>query len=88
MLESWRELDGHGPRWERKVSALVSRLSFPVNRDINHVIFRRYWEDSSISESIAKIETELDNNPGRGRIERLTHDEFRYLGLHRSPSNK
>lgn len=49
---------------------------------------RRYWEDSESQQVFPKISTELDNKPGRGRIERLTHDAFRYAQLTVSTSNE
>ncbi|OJA12246.1 hypothetical protein AZE42_04083 [Rhizopogon vesiculosus] len=39
---------------------------------------RRYWEDSLADQVLPRVEGELDNSPGTGRIERLTHDDFRY----------
>ncbi|KAJ7482383.1 Alpha/Beta hydrolase protein [Mycena galericulata] len=47
----------------------------------------RYWEDANCTTVIPPIETELKNAPG-GRIERLTHDSFRYENVHISESNK
>jgi hypothetical protein len=36
---------------------------------------RRYWEDSLSEEVIKPVEGELNNHPGTGRIERVTHDD-------------
>ncbi|KAF8191512.1 Alpha/Beta hydrolase protein [Mycena galopus ATCC 62051] len=47
----------------------------------------RYWEDSQCSTVLPPIESELKNEPG-GRIERLTHDNFRYAQVVVSHSNK
>ncbi|KAH7925324.1 alpha/beta-hydrolase [Leucogyrophana mollusca] len=37
---------------------------------------------------LPSVDGELDNFPGKGRIERLTHDDFRYQNIVVSPSNK
>ncbi|EJU04123.1 alpha/beta-hydrolase [Dacryopinax primogenitus] len=37
----------------------------------------RYWEDNFLDGKLEKIETEIDNAPGRGRVEWLTNDEFK-----------
>ncbi|KAJ7253405.1 Alpha/Beta hydrolase protein [Mycena haematopus] len=47
----------------------------------------RYWEDSQSTTVLPLIESELKNEPG-GRIERLTHDSFRYSNVVISDSNK
>ncbi|KAJ7639240.1 Alpha/Beta hydrolase protein [Roridomyces roridus] len=47
----------------------------------------RYWEDSQCAEVVPPIEGELQNAPG-GRIERLTHDNFRYASVVISESNR
>ncbi|KAJ6606356.1 Alpha/Beta hydrolase protein [Mycena vulgaris] len=47
----------------------------------------RYWEDSRCTTIIPSIESELKNAPG-GRIERLTHDNFKYANVIVSDSNK
>ncbi|KAJ7778634.1 Alpha/Beta hydrolase protein [Mycena maculata] len=47
----------------------------------------RYWEDSHCATIIPSIDTELNNSPG-GRIERLTHDSFKYANLVVSESQK
>ncbi|KAJ7491183.1 Alpha/Beta hydrolase protein, partial [Mycena latifolia] len=47
----------------------------------------RYWEDSRCPTVLPTIESELKNEPG-GRIERLTHDEFKYANVVVSDSNK
>jgi hypothetical protein len=47
----------------------------------------RYWEDSQCSTILPHIESELENKPG-GRIERLTHDSFKYSNVVVSDSNK
>ena len=49
---------------------------------------RRYWEDALCEHVLPKIDGELDNAPGKGRIERLTHDDYRYNNITISPSNK
>lgn len=49
---------------------------------------RRYWEDALCEQILPKIDGELDNAPGKGRIERLTHDDYRYNDIIISPSNK
>ena len=49
---------------------------------------RRYWEDSESQQVLPPIISELDNKPGQGRIERITHDDFRYTQLTISNSNK
>lgn len=49
---------------------------------------RRYWEDALCEQILPKIDGELDNAPGKGRIERLTHDDYRYTSVIFSPSNK
>ncbi|KAI0318123.1 Alpha/Beta hydrolase protein [Amylostereum chailletii] len=46
----------------------------------------RYWEDKT--EVFPKTESELDNSPGVGRIERLTDDNYRHRNVIVSPSNK
>jgi hypothetical protein len=46
----------------------------------------RYWEDSPTA-VLPPIEGELKNEPG-GRIERLTHDGFKYANVVVSDSNK
>ncbi|KAI0049720.1 alpha/beta-hydrolase [Auriscalpium vulgare] len=48
----------------------------------------RYWEDSESDQILPKIERELDNHPGVGRIERITNDDFRNRNIVVSPSNK
>ena len=53
---------------------------FCVNR-------RRVWEDSLSAERFPKIEGELENSPGP-RIERLTHDNYRYSSLGVSDSDR
>ncbi|KAF7353738.1 hypothetical protein MVEN_01059200 [Mycena venus] len=47
----------------------------------------RYWEDSQSTTALPPIEGELQNEPG-GRIERLTHDSFKYSNVVVSDSNK
>lgn len=47
----------------------------------------RYWEDALCTTVIPTIESELKNGPG-GRIERLTHDSFKYSNVVVSHSNK
>ncbi|KAJ6497168.1 Alpha/Beta hydrolase protein [Mycena vitilis] len=47
----------------------------------------RYWEDSQCATVLPPIESELKNEPG-GRIERLTHDSFKYANVKVSDSNK
>lgn len=54
--------------------------------DVEHC--RRYWEDALCEHVLPKIDGELDNAPGKGRIERLTHDDYRYNNIIISPSNK
>ena len=49
---------------------------------------RRYWEDALCEHILPTIDGELDNAPGKGRIERLTHDDYRYKNIIISPSNK
>lgn len=49
---------------------------------------RRYWEDQYSDKVAASIEGELDNKPGIGRIERLTHDNNKYLGVTISGSGR
>ncbi|EJU04122.1 alpha/beta-hydrolase [Dacryopinax primogenitus] len=39
----------------------------------------RYWEDDAQEVPFGPVAGELDNKPGRGRIERLTNDGFKYL---------
>ncbi|KZO98757.1 alpha/beta-hydrolase [Calocera viscosa TUFC12733] len=39
----------------------------------------RYWEDDAQVEAFEQVDFELENKPGRGRIERLTNDGFKYL---------
>ena len=51
-------------------------------------IRRRYWEDSLSDQVIPRVEGELDNAPSMGRIERLTHDDFRYGSVVISQSDK
>ncbi|KIJ63640.1 hypothetical protein HYDPIDRAFT_113136 [Hydnomerulius pinastri MD-312] len=53
-----------------------------------HFQLWRYWEDALCELALPKIEGELDNAPGKGRIERLTHDDYRYSSITISPSNK
>ncbi|KAJ7581055.1 hypothetical protein C8J56DRAFT_958972 [Mycena floridula] len=48
----------------------------------------RYWEDSQSEVVFPNIEGELDNKPGKGRIERITHDNFKYSNPVVSPTNK
>ncbi|KAJ7272993.1 Alpha/Beta hydrolase protein [Mycena rebaudengoi] len=48
----------------------------------------RYWEDSLCEKTLPRIDSELDNKPGLGRLERLTHDSFKYTGVVVSDSNK
>ncbi|KAJ6546915.1 Alpha/Beta hydrolase protein [Mycena capillaripes] len=47
----------------------------------------RYWEDSQCATVLPRIESELKNEPG-GRIERLTHDSFKYTNVVISDSSK
>lgn len=49
---------------------------------------RRYWEDEFSDRVLPRIDGELDNKPGRGRIERLTHDEFKYASVKTSDSGR
>ncbi|KAH7882962.1 alpha beta-hydrolase [Phlebopus sp. FC_14] len=53
-----------------------------------HFQLWRYWEDSLCPHIFPKIDGELDNSPGKGRIERLTHNDYRYSSVTISPSNK
>ncbi|KAF9224794.1 alpha beta-hydrolase [Gyrodon lividus] len=53
-----------------------------------HFQLWRDWEDPLCEQVLPKIEGELDNAPGKGRIERLTHDDYRYTSVIISPSNK
>ncbi|KAH7911499.1 alpha beta-hydrolase [Hygrophoropsis aurantiaca] len=53
-----------------------------------HFQLWRYWEDAISRQILPKIDGELSNLPGKGRIERLTHDDFRYQNLVISNSNK
>ncbi|KIK99538.1 hypothetical protein PAXRUDRAFT_822615 [Paxillus rubicundulus Ve08.2h10] len=53
-----------------------------------HFQLWRYWEEALCQQVLPKIDGELDNAPGKGRIERLTHDDFRYSSVMISPSNK
>ncbi|KAF8579006.1 alpha/beta-hydrolase [Ramaria rubella] len=48
----------------------------------------RYWEDLEGQKVLPRLASELDNKPGKGRIERLTHDGFRYSQVTTSPSNR
>ncbi|KZT61962.1 alpha/beta-hydrolase [Calocera cornea HHB12733] len=48
----------------------------------------RYWEDDAQEETFDPVELEIDNKPGRGRIERLTNDGFKYLSDMVSQSGK
>ncbi|KAJ7118865.1 Alpha/Beta hydrolase protein [Mycena epipterygia] len=47
----------------------------------------RYWEDALCTTVIPSIGSELKNGPG-GRIERLTHDSFKYTNVVVSHSDK
>ncbi|KAG0704150.1 alpha beta-hydrolase [Suillus ampliporus] len=53
-----------------------------------HFQLWRYWEDSLADQVLPKIRGELDNAPGLGRIERLTHDDYKYGSVVISQSNK
>lgn len=53
-----------------------------------HFQLWRYWEDSLADQVLPKIQEELDNAPSLGRIERLTHDDYRYSSVLISQSNK
>lgn len=55
---------------------------------LSYHIRRRYWEDSLADQVLPRVEGELDNAPGMGRIERLTHDDFRYSSVVVSQSDK
>ncbi|EIW79550.1 alpha beta-hydrolase [Coniophora puteana RWD-64-598 SS2] len=48
----------------------------------------RYWEDEFSETTLPKIEGEIENYPGKGRLERITHDEFKYFSTVISRSNK
>ncbi|TDL22563.1 alpha/beta-hydrolase [Rickenella mellea] len=48
----------------------------------------RYWEDSECEGNIPKVDGELDNRPGIGRIERITQDGHKYTSPVISWSNK
>ncbi|KAI0255441.1 Alpha/Beta hydrolase protein [Lactifluus subvellereus] len=48
----------------------------------------RYWEDEDSDATFPKIQGELDNRPGKGRFERLTHDEYSYHSVTVSQSNR
>ena len=49
---------------------------------------RHYLESALCKEVLPKIDGELDNNPGKGRIERLTHADYRYNSIIISPFNR
>jgi len=49
---------------------------------------RRYWEDADGEVTFPKIDGELDNQPGKGRFERLTNDGFSYHSVIVSLSNR
>ncbi|KAH7925325.1 alpha/beta-hydrolase [Leucogyrophana mollusca] len=48
----------------------------------------RYWEDAFCEQVLPRIDGELDNLPGKGRIERLTNDGFKYTGVVISQTDK
>ncbi|KAH7911501.1 Alpha/Beta hydrolase protein [Hygrophoropsis aurantiaca] len=48
----------------------------------------RYWEDAFSEKTLPMIDGELDNAPGKGRIERLTNDGFKYTSVVISQSDK
>ncbi|KAI9512128.1 Alpha/Beta hydrolase protein [Russula earlei] len=48
----------------------------------------RYWEDADSEVTFPRIEDELDNRPGKGRFERLTHDDYSYHSVIVSLSNR
>ncbi|KAG2058015.1 alpha beta-hydrolase [Suillus hirtellus] len=52
-----------------------------------HFQLWRYWEDSLADQVLPKVQGELDNAPGLGRIERLTHDDYRYGSIVISQAN-
>lgn len=52
-----------------------------------HFQLWRYWEDSLADQVLPKVQGELDNAPGLGRIERLTHDDYRYGSIVVSQTN-
>ena len=77
-------LHGHGHHQKREFPALVSTFFF-LNR-ASIISHRRYWEDSDAT--FPKIQGELDNRPGKGRFERLTHDVYSYHSVTVSLSNR
>ncbi|KIY51562.1 alpha/beta-hydrolase [Fistulina hepatica ATCC 64428] len=62
-------------------------LCMDVDGSENHQLWR-YWEDPLNDAPLPHNDGELDNSPGIGRIERLTHDNFKNLAQMVSPSYK
>ncbi|KAI9460684.1 alpha beta-hydrolase [Boletus coccyginus] len=76
-----------GEDWRGVFRAGGAIISMDFNGN-EHFQLWRYWEDALYEHVLPKIDGELDNAPGKGRIERLTHDDYRYNNIIISPSNK
>lgn len=76
-----------GEDWRGRWRPGGAILSFDLDGSENFQLWR-YWEDNQIETSFPKIDGELDNKPGIGRIERITHDNFKYANVRVSHSNR
>ncbi|KAF8516696.1 Alpha/Beta hydrolase protein [Hysterangium stoloniferum] len=77
--------DWHGS-WRAGGAIFAMDLDGSEKFQLWQTLSRRFWENSG--NVLPALPTELDNKPGKGRIERLTHDGFRYSQITVSGSNK
>ncbi|KAG8216031.1 alpha beta-hydrolase [Butyriboletus roseoflavus] len=85
IISTFRPISGEDWRGVYRPGGAIMAMDFNGNE---HFQLWRYWEDALCEQVLPKIDGELDNAPGKGRIERLTHDDYRYNDIVISPSNK
>ncbi|KAG9313807.1 alpha beta-hydrolase [Chiua virens] len=85
IISAFRPIAGEDWRGVYRAGGAIMAMDFNGNE---HFQLWRYWEDAVCEQVLPKIDGELDNAPGKGRIERLTHDDYRYNSVIISPSNK
>ncbi|KAF9233901.1 alpha beta-hydrolase [Melanogaster broomeanus] len=84
-ISSFTPIIGEDWRGVYRPGGAIMSMDFDGNE---HFQLWRYWEDALCEQVLPTIDGELDNAPGKGRIERLTHDDYRYSSVIISPSNK
>ncbi|KAF8452502.1 alpha beta-hydrolase [Boletus edulis BED1] len=85
IIATFKSIAGEDWRGVYRLGGAIMSMDFNGNE---HFQLWRYWEDALCEQVLPKIDGELDNAPGNGRIERLTHDDYRYDSIIISPSNK